>query len=162
MKIKLLITGGTIDKRYNELTAELDYDKTRIQNMLDEARSRADIDIEQLMLLDSLDITEDQRQQILQAVVNASEENIIITHGTDTMVKTAELLAKNIKDRTVVLTGSMIPYTFKDTDALFNLGAALAAVQALDSGVYVVMNGIIFSWNNVTKNKELGEFQAKS
>lgn len=162
MRIKLFLTGGTIDKRYNELSGNMDYTKTHIQGMLNQARSRADIDIEELMLLDSLDITEDQRQQILKACTTALEDKILITHGTDTIVETAQLLGKNIKDKTIVLFGSMIPYAFGSSDALFNFGAALTAVQTLGGGVYITMNGKVFEWDKVVKNRELGEFQSRA
>jgi L-asparaginase len=160
MKIKLLLTGGTIDKRYNELTGKLDYAKTHIQEMLTQARCRADIDIEELMLLDSLDMTEHQRQQILQTCSNMQEDRILITHGTDTIVETAQLLGKNIHNKTIVLFGSMIPYVFGGSDALFNFGAGITAVQTLDKGVYITMSGKVFQWDNVVKNRELGEFQS--
>jgi len=137
MKIKLFLTGGTIDKRYDELTGELNYTKTHIRDMLNQARCRVDLDIEELMLIDSLDITEDQRQQILQACINSPADRIMITHGTDTIVKTAQLLGNNIQDKTVVLFGSMIPYVFGGSDALFNFGTALAAVQTLGGGGFI-------------------------
>jgi L-asparaginase len=134
MKIKLFLTGGTIDKGYNELTGELTYTKTRIQEMLSQARARVDLDIEELMLLDSLDMTEGERQKILEACTSTAEDKILITHGTDTIVKTAQLLGKNIQDKTIVLFGSMIPFAFGGSDALFNFGAAVAAVQTLGGG----------------------------
>jgi L-asparaginase len=124
MKIKLFLTGGTIDKQYNLLAGDMDYQKTHIQQLIDQARSRVDLDIEELMLLDSLDMTDEQRQQILQACQNTPEDRILITHGTDTMVKTAQLLGEHIKDKTIVLFGSMVPYVFKGSDALFNWGGA--------------------------------------
>ena len=161
MQIKLLLTGGTIDKRYNELTGELDYTETHVQKMLSQARSRVDLDIEELMLIDSLDITDAQRQQILQACNNVSGGGrILITHGTDTIVETAQLLGQNITDKTVVLFGSIIPFVFGGSDALFNFGAALTAVQTLDKGIYITMNGKVFDWDKVIKNRELGEFQS--
>lgn len=160
MKIKLLLTGGTIDKKYNELSGELDFGDSHIEQMLRQSRSKADIEIEQVMLLDSLDMTEDHREQILKACLNTDTERIVITHGTDTMVETAQLLGKHIQDKTVVLFGSMIPYVFGGSDALFNLGSAITVVQILEHGVYIAMNGKIFNWDNVKKNKELGEFQA--
>lgn len=161
MKIKLLLTGGTIDKQYNELTGEFDYTETHIHEALKQGRCRADVDIEQLMLTDSLDMTDSQRQVVLNACVNAAEDRLVITHGTDTMAQTAELLGVNIHNKVIVLTGAMVPYAFGESDALFNLGSAITAVQILDYGVYVAMNGKIFSWDNVTKNRALGEFQLK-
>ncbi|HEY5441976.1 MAG TPA: asparaginase domain-containing protein [Candidatus Saccharimonadales bacterium] len=161
MKIKLLITGGTIDARYNYLKATVDYDKTHLKDMLDQGRSRVDIDIEQLTLVDSDKITDEQRQQILEKCNNAEADKIIITHGTDTMVETARFLGENIQDKTIVLVGSMIPYAFKGSDALFNLGAGVTAVQILDKGVFITMNGKVFNWDEVKKNFEIGEFQEK-
>ncbi|HVV25520.1 MAG TPA: asparaginase domain-containing protein [Candidatus Saccharimonadales bacterium] len=161
MQIKLFLTGGTIDKKYNELSGELDYKKTHIQEMLKQARSRLDIHIEELMLVDSLDMTDSQRQQILHACQSTDQHKIVITHGTDTMVETARLLGENIQDKTIVLFGSMIPFAFGGSDALFNFGAALAAAQTLGQGVYITMNGKIFEWDKVVKNRQLGEFQPR-
>lgn len=132
--IKILITGGTLDKEYNPLNGELVYGKTHVQEMLKQANNKIDVVLEEAMLLDSLDMTEPQRQEILQRCKDSKENRIIITHGTDTMVETAKLLGENIKDKTIVLTGSMIPYRFKDSDTLFNLGSAFAAVQTLTGG----------------------------
>lgn len=160
MKIRLILTGGTIDKRYNELTGELDYTDTHIDRMLGQARSRLDLTVEQPMLLDSLDMTKEQRHELLDRCESSIEKRIVITHGTDTIVQTAQLLGKNIKNKTVVLCGAMIPYAFGYSDALFNLGAAFTAVQTLGGGgVYITMNGKVFSWDNVSKNRELGEFE---
>jgi L-asparaginase len=162
MNIKLLLTGGTIDSSYNELTGELDYGGgTHIGAMLDQARSRLDIEVEELMMLNSLDITDEQRQQILQACAKAEQDKVVITHGTYTIVETAKLLGGSAPEgKTIVLIGAMIPYTFGNSDALFNLGTALAAVQTMPAGVYIAMNGKIFDWDKVVKNRQLGEFQA--
>lgn len=122
MKIKILLTGGTLDKEYNPLNGELIYGKTHVEEMLKQANNKAEITLEEIMLIDSLDMTEPQRQEILNRCKGVEEDKIIITHGTDTMVKTAKLLGENINDKTIVLTGSMVPYRFKDSDALFNLG----------------------------------------
>jgi len=162
MKIQLFITGGTIDARYNYVKAKVDYDVTRVGEMLDRGRVRVEVGTEQLMLLDSGDITDGQRQQILEKCQAAEEDRIVITHGTDTLVKTAELLGRNITDKTVVLVGAMIPYVFKGSDALFNIGAAVTAVQILEPGVYVAMNGKIFNWDNVQKDFDLAEFKELS
>jgi L-asparaginase len=160
MTIKLILTGGTIDKKYNELTGELDYQDTHIQMLLDQARSRVDLEIDQLMLVDSLDMTEEQRAQIVKACIESDATQIVITHGTDTIVNTAQQLGNAMTDKTIVLVGSMVPYSFGGSDALFNVGAAITAVQILEPGVYVTMNGKIFTWDNVVKNKGLGEFQS--
>jgi L-asparaginase len=163
MQIKLLLTGGTIDAKYNELTAEIEYSSgTHIDAMLTQARTRLDIEIDQLMLVNSLDISEEMRQQIMQAAANAGQDKVVITHGTDTIVETAQLLGKNPPaGKTIVLVGAMVPFAFGSSDALFNLGSALAAVQTMPAGVYITMNGKIFDWDNVIKNRELGEFQER-
>ena len=105
-------------------------------------------------------MTDEDREKILQSCKDCEEDKIIITHGTDTMVETAQVLGKNIKDKTIVLVGAMIPYNQEKSDALFNLGCAVSAVQILPKGVYIAMNGKIFSWDNVRKNKELGLFES--
>jgi len=160
--IKLLITGGTIDKQYDEVKYEMAFDDTHINEMLTQARSKVDIEVEKLMLLDSLDIDSVKRQHILEACASSEQTQIVITHGTSTIIETAELLGQNLKGKTVVLVGAMIPYTIKNSDALFNLGAAITAVQILDAGVYVTMNGKVFSWDNISKNQNLWEFEVKT
>lgn len=157
--IKILITGGTLDKEYNPLSGELAYGKTHVEEMLKQANHKADVVLEEVMLLDSLDMTEPQRHKILQRCKVSKEDRIIITHGTDTMVESAKLLGENIKDKTIVFTGSMVPYRFKDSDALFNLGSAFVAVQTLKTGVFIVMQGKVFTWDNVKKDRNIGEFQ---
>jgi L-asparaginase len=130
--------------------------------MLKLGRCRVDVDIRTLMMIDSLDMTEQDRILIADHCLKAEEKRIVITHGTDTMADTAKFLAGRIKEKTVVLTGAMIPYKFGSSDGLFNLGSALAFVQALPHGVYVAMNGRIFNWNNVRKNRQTGEFEELS
>jgi len=159
MKIKLLITGGTIDKVYNELTGKLEFGSTHIVDMLNRGRSMADTTSEVLFLKDSLELSDKDRQLILSKCLECNDDKIIITHGTDTMVDTAKLLGEKIKDKTIVLFGSMIPYSVDNSDALFNLGVALGAVQNKDNGVYVAMNGKVFDFDKVTKNKEKGLFE---
>jgi len=158
MKIKVLITGGTIDKTYKELTGELSFTETHMVDMLNRGRSMADTLSEVLFLKDSLEMTDSDRAFILDKCQVCDEQHILITHGTDTMVETASYLAKSLKDKTVVLFGSMIPYSIDNSDALFNLGVALSAVQLKDSGIYIAMNGQIFNFDKVQKNKELGIF----
>lgn len=157
--IKILITGGTLDKEYDPLKGKIVLKKTHLQEILQRANNKTDVVFEEAMLVDSLDITETQRQEILQRCKDSKEDRIIITHGTDTMVETAKLLGENIKDKTIVLTGSMVPYRFKDSDVLFNLGSAFAAVQTLPQGVFIAMQGKIFTWDNVKKDKSIGEFK---
>jgi L-asparaginase len=162
MAVRLFITGGTLDKGYDELTGDMAYTQSRLAMMLKESRVRTPILTSELMLLDSMEMTTQQRQQILVACRDCIEDRVVVTHGTDTMVETAELLGKNITNKTIVLTGSIIPYAFGHSDALFNLGSAITAIQILDNGVYVAMNGMIFPWDNVFKNRQLGEFQRRN
>lgn len=161
MTIKLLLTGGTIDKHYNELNGDLGFSETHIDEMLKQARCHVDLSIQQVMLKDSLQMQDEDREQILESCLASGENQIVITHGTDTMVDTAEVLGQRIKEKTIVLLGAMIPYTLKTSDALFNLGCAISAVQCLNAGVYITMNGKIFPWNDVKKNKNIGQFEGK-
>jgi L-asparaginase len=158
MAIKILITGGTIDKMYNHLNGELIFTKSNLPEMLKQARCTLKVKMQTLLLKDSLDMNDDDREKILRACRNCTEDKIVITHGTDTMPETAKVLGKGIKNKTIVLLGAMIPYSFGNSDALFNLGCAISAVQCLQQGVYISMNGNIFSCDNVKKNKEKGEF----
>ncbi len=157
--IRVFVTGGTFDKEYNELTGELFFKNTHILEMLARGRSRVTVDIRTLMMVDSTSITDEDREIIALNCLKTKEKRIIITHGTDTMVETASVVAHRIKDKTIVLTGAMVPYTFGSSDGLFNLGSALAYVQVLPAGVYIVMNGRYFHYDNVRKNKKTGEFE---
>jgi len=159
MKIKIFLTGGTFDKEYNEINGELFFKETHLPEMLKLGRSRIDVDLRTLMMIDSLDMTEEDRENIAQNCLETDATKIIITHGTDSMVETAKLLSEKIKDKTIVLTGAMIPYKFGSSDGLFNLGSSLAFVQTLPAGVYISMNGKYFNWDNVRKNKKIGEFE---
>ena len=161
MTIKVLITGGTIDKQYNELNGELSFTQSGVEDMLNQGRAKLDLSLETVMLKDSLDMDDSDRQKILATCLASDESQIVITHGTDTMVETSQVLAEEIKDKTVVLLGAIVPYKIKNSDALFNLGCAIAAVQSLGNGVYITMNGKVFNFDEVIKNKDLGEFQAK-
>ncbi len=156
--IKLFITGGTLDKYYNELTGNLNFSETRLPVMLIQARCRVKLDVQQLMLKDSLEMVGEDRELIKQACTSSCTSQIIITHGTDTMVETARYLQALSSNKTIVLTGAMIPYTISQSDALFNLGCAVTAVQLLPLGVYIAMNGKIFDGDKVSKDKQLGEF----
>ena len=158
MKIRLFVTGGTFDKEYNELQGTLFFKDTHLPEMLRLGRCRLDLEIRTLMMIDSLDMTESDRMLIAENCRTASEDRIVITHGTDTMVETAAYLAGRLSGKTVVLTGAMIPYKFGSSDGLFNLGSSLAFVQTLPPGVYVSMNGKCFPWNAVKKDKRAGEF----
>lgn len=158
MRIKILITGGTIDKLYNKFNGELEFDNTHFDQIL--KRSCIDLEVisKVLFLKDSLDMTDDDRALILSECLSSDEDRILITHGTDTMVKTADFLGTQIKDKTIVLFGSMTPYSINNSDALFNFGVAISAVQTKDSGVYIAMNGKAFDFDKVEKNKSLGIF----
>jgi L-asparaginase len=157
--IRLLVTGGTIDKCYNEITGELIFNHSHLPQMLQQSRCEVALTTDTLLLKDSLEMTNLDRGIILQACQHATESLIIITHGTDTMTLTAEYLATHIKDKTIVLLGAMIPYTVKQSDSLFNLGCSIAAVQCLPAGIYITMNGKVFNWNQVTKNRQAGIFE---
>lgn len=157
--IRIFITGGTFDKAYNELTGELFFKDSHLPEMLKLGRSNLEVQIRTLMMIDSLQMTGDDRQLILQQCRSAPESRIVITHGTDTMVETAGELARGMAGKTIVLTGAMIPYKFGSSDGLFNLGSALAFAQALPPGVYVAMNGRYFAWNRVRKNRKTGTFE---
>lgn len=159
MSIRIFITGGTFDKEYNELTEKLVFKDTHLPEMLRLGRSRLTIEMRTLMMIDSLDMTEKDREIIAENCLTTNENKILITHGTGTMVETARVLAQKITNKTIVLTGAMIPYKFGSTDGFFNLGSALAFVQTLPAGVYIAMNGRCFNWDNVRKNTKIGEFE---
>ncbi len=159
MTIKVFVTGGTFDKEYNEINGELFFKDSHLNEMLRLGRSQSKVEVRTIMMVDSLSITDDDRQIILHNCLKTQENKILITHGTDTMVETASLLGKHITNKTIVLTGAMIPYTFGSSDGLFNLGSSLAYVQLLPNGIYIVMNGRYFKWNNVRKNKKTGYFE---
>ena len=159
MAVKILITGGTFDKEYDEIRGELYFKDTHMAEILELGRSKLDVKIRTLMLIDSLEMTNEDRKLILENCIRAPENQIVITHGTDTMTKTAEILAKENLKKTIVLTGAMIPYAFGSSDGLFNFGAALTVAQVLSGGVYIVMNGRIFDWDKVKKNLHTGIFE---
>lgn len=158
MNIRILITGGTFDKEYNELTGELFFKESHLPEMLKLGRNLFPVEIRTLMMIDSLQMTNDDRELIAEHCIKCNEEKIIITHGTDTMAETAKLLSGRIKNKTIVLTGAMVPYKFGSSDGLFNLGSAMAFVQTLPHGVYIVMNGKYFNADNVRKNRDKGAF----
>jgi len=159
MTIRILITGGTFDKEYDELSGQLYFRSTHLPALLKLGRCQLDCQVTSLMLKDSLDLNEVDREVIFSACSQASETRIVITHGTDTMTDTARDLAALELDKTIVLTGAMIPCSFGSSDGLFNMGSALSFVQALPAGVYIAMNGMIFTWDNVRKNRALGRFE---
>ena len=160
MRIRILVTGGTFDKEYDELTGRLFFRETHLPDMLQRGRSRLDIEFETVMMIDSLDMTDADRARIVVRVRDCKERAIVISHGTDTMVETAQALATSgISGKTIVLTGAMVPYAFGSSDGLFNLGSALSFVQVLPPDVYVAMNGQHFRWDACRKNKATGCFE---
>jgi L-asparaginase len=159
MSVRIFVTGGTFDKEYDELTGTLHFEATHLPEMLRRGRCMIDVAVDVLMMIDSLDMKDTHRQQIVQACRAAAESQIVITHGTDTMVETAQVLAAELPDKTIVLTGAMVPYAFGSSDGLFNLGSALSFVQTLPPGVYLAMNGRYFTAHNVIKNRNVGVFE---
>ncbi len=160
-QIIVFVTGGTFDKEYNMINGELFFQNTHLHEMFKVGRCNLSMTIRTIMMIDSLEMTDEDRKLIVHNCKKAKKNKIIITHGTDTIVETAAVLAaENIEDKTIVLTGAMIPYAFgSSSDGFFNLGSSLAFVQTLPSGVYVAMNGRYFNWNNVRKNKQTGFFE---
>ena len=159
MALKILVTGGTFDKEYDEITGKLYFKETHMKEILRLGRSQANVRVKKLMLMDSLDMKDADREIILKNCKNAQEKQIVITHGTDTMTRTARVIDRGRLNKTIVLTGAMIPYKFGSSDGLFNLGGAIAYAQALPYGVYIAMNGRCFKWNKVKKNKSTGMFE---
>jgi L-asparaginase len=162
MSIRIFITGGTFDKSYNELTGQLYFKDSHLPEMLELGRCLVPVEVRTLMMIDSLEMTDMDRDLIARHCMEAEENQIIITHGTDTMADTARFLDEKVNSKTVVITGAMVPYKFGSSDGLFNLGSAMAFVQTLKPGVYVAMNGRCFRANNVRKNKQTGEFEELS
>jgi len=167
--IRIFVTGGTFDKEYDELRGTLSFKDTHLAEMLRLGRNRADVSVRTLMMIDSLDMSDADRALIVEQCRKAEETQIVVTHGTDTMVDTARAIATArepserealAERKTVVLTGAMVPYAFGSSDGLFNLGSALSFVQTLPPGVYLAMNGRCFAWDRVRKNKETGVFEA--
>ena len=170
MTVRILVTGGTFDKEYDELTGRLFFRDTHLQEMLRRGRARLELAVETVMMIDSLEMHDKGRATIVARCREAAERAIVITHGTDTMCETAAAIAaaqlaeraspRGMTDKTIVLTGAMVPYAFGSSDGLFNLGSALSFVQVLPPGVYVAMNGRHFPWNAVRKNRDTGVFEA--
>ncbi len=158
MKLRVIATGGTFDKEYNELDGSLYFRKTHLPEMLALGRCALDVTVRTLMMKDSLKMTAGDRRRILAACLGASEDRLVVTHGTDTMAETARVLGPRVRGKTVVLTGAMVPYKFGSSDGLFNLGSALSFAQVLPPGVYVAMNGRAFPWDAVEKDRARGRF----
>ena len=157
--IKIFATGGTFDKEYDEINGELFFKETHLHELLSLGRSQLNVKIETLMMVDSLEMTKSEKQYIVEKCKSEKTDRIIITHGTDTMVETAKIIAEHVNDKTIILTGAMIPIKFGSSDGLFNLGSALSFIQVIQPGVYITMNGRYFKWDNVSKNKRLGVFE---
>jgi L-asparaginase len=159
MAIRVFVTGGTFDKEYDEVRGSLFFKDTHLPEMLRLGRCRLEVSVRTLMMIDSLEMTDEDRSTIVDHCRRCDETEIVVTHGTDTMVRTAEALAAGVPGRTIVLTGAMIPFACGSSDGLFNLGSALSFAQVLPAGVYVAMNGRWFPWNDVRKNRETGVFE---
>ena len=160
--IQILITGGTFDKSYNHISGDLFFEKTHIPEMLERSKCRLNVDVKTLMMIDSLEMTKKDIEKIIEECKKTKSSRIVITHGTDTMVNTAEKIAEKIKNKTIVLTGAMIPYAFgSSSDGFFNLGSALSFVQTLENGIYIAINGQYFDYDKVEKNKLKGYFEKK-
>ncbi len=159
MSIRLIITGGTFDKRYDEITGALTLDQTHLPEILQRGRCTAAVTLEMHQLVDSLEMQDSCRRKILTTCQDCPETQIIVTHGTDTMTETAAILGRADLAKTVVLTGAMVPHAFGESDAVFNLGCAIGAVQTLPRGVYIAMNGRLLRWDNVRKNRQTGVFE---
>ena len=157
--LRLLVTGGTFDKEYDEIRGELFFNDTHLPELLRQGRCALDVELRTIMMVDSLDMTDADRDLIAQNCVRCEETRIVVTHGTDTMVDTARVLAAAVPDKTVVLTGAMVPIAFGSSDGLFNLGSALSFAQVLPAGVYIAMNGRCFPWDDARKNRETGRFE---
>jgi len=161
MSLRILATGGTFDKHYDELAGKLSFSDSHLPAVIKRARLTVPVELDICMLMDSLEMNDSHRQTILQACQQAPEKALVIIHGTDTMRETAEVLGAANLDKTIVFTGAMIPYEIDHSDAFFNLGFACAAAQLLPAGVHVAMNGRIFPWNDVQKNRTAGVFVNK-
>jgi L-asparaginase len=158
--VRLFVTGGTFDKEYDERTGNLFFKDTHLRDMLKLGRCRVPVEVRTLMMVDSLEMDDHDRELIISQCRKSEQDRIVVTHGTDTMAETAQALGKAaLPGKTIVLTGAMIPFAFGSSDGLFNLGAALAFAQSLPPGVYVAMNGRVFDWDNVRKNRDVGEFE---
>ena len=158
--IEILITGGTFDKSYNHISGDLFFEKTHIPEMLKRSKCRLDVKVKTLMMIDSLEMTTEDIEKIIKECQESKSSRIVITHGTDTMVNTAKKIAEKIKNKTIIMTGAMIPYAFgSSSDGFFNLGSALSFAQTLQNGVYIAINGQYFDHDKVRKNSAKGYFE---
>ena len=159
--IAVLIAGGTIDKCYNPVSGNLELPATSVPEMLRQSRLSADVRVEHVLLKDSLDMTTQDRQKLLVGAKQAEESRLLITHGTDTMVDTAKVLAteRSLANKVIVLVGAMVPFSVSGSDALFNLGSAIMALELASPGVYIAMHGRLFGYDEVIKNRQAGQFE---
>lgn len=160
MNLRILATGGTFDKRYDPMTGVLGFGETHLHEIVARARAAGPLEVEVVMMIDSLEMVDEHRQRVLAACRAAPEPALVVVHGTDTIVETARVLGQAGLAKTIVLTGAMVPYALADSDASFNLGAAIGFARSLPQGVWVAMNGVARPWSNVRKNRELGVFEA--
>ncbi len=157
--VRLIITGGTFDKHYDEIKGELTFKDSHLPDIIKRVRITSPVELQIVQLIDSLQMTDEHRARILDVCRAAPESRIVITHGTDRMPETAKLLGPAALDKTVVLTGAMVPFQFSGSDALFNLGSAFMAARLLPPGVYIAMNGRAYAWDDVRKDFERGVFR---
>ncbi len=160
MPLRILATGGTFDKRYDPVTGELGFGESHLPSIVERARLTDDVSLQLVMLIDSLDMHDEHRQRILDACRAAPESKLVVVHGTDTMVETAAVLAAAALPKTIVLTGAMVPFSVDDSDASFNLGAAVAFARTLEHGVWIAMNGVARPSSDVRKNRAAGIFES--
>jgi len=158
----IITTGGTFDKQYDEIRGELTFRRSHLPRILKAARCAMPVTVERSMAIDSLLMEESHRKKIANACTKRPENRIIVTHGTDTMVQTAHVVAERKLDKVIVFTGAMVPFALEYSDAVFNLGCAVTAVQLLAPGVYICMNGKVFPFDQVKKNREIGVFEGFS
>ena len=164
MSIRIVVTGGTLDKVHDPISESLTFaDCSHVPDMLTDCRAD-DIVVEKLMMIDSLEMTEVNQQGVAEAIKRAAEKRIVITHGTSRMAETAEFLSKiadDFADKVIVITGAMKPYSFFPSEPSFNLGGAVVAARTVPAGIYIVMNGRLFTSGNVKKNIQTGVFGGK-
>ncbi len=161
MTLRILATGGTFDKHYDDIAGKLTFTQSHLPSIIARAKITLPVQLEIVALLDSLEMDDEDRAAVLAACKQANENAIVITHGTDTMRETAHVLGQARLAKTIILTGAMIPYEIANSDALFNFGFACGVAQTLPHGVYIAMNGQIFNWDNVKKNRAKGVFVLK-
>lgn len=161
LQVRVIVTGGTFDKHYDAIKGELTFKASHLPAILEQARVTLPVAFEINQLIDSLEMRDVHRASVLAACARATEKYLVVIHGTDTMALTASVIGAAALDKTVVLTGAMIPYSVQGSDALFNLGFAMAAAQTLPVGTFVAMNGRVFGWQDVQKNKQGGVFETR-